>query len=41
MVEMINTIEEAFDVMRLCGSELILGERSNDDVVIKVYYHIS
>jgi hypothetical protein len=34
----LNTLEEAFDVMRLCDSELILGERfTKDDIVIKVY----
>ena len=34
----LNTIEEAFDIAKLCESELILGE---DDIVIKVYdYYI-
>jgi hypothetical protein len=38
----LNTIEEVFDVMRLCESELILGESfSGEDNVIKVYdYYI-
>jgi hypothetical protein len=34
----LNTLEEAFDIARLCESELILGE---DDIAIKVYdYYI-